>query len=142
MVEDPEFQVRKRLIREVENMKLLTASRHPNFPVLLGYDSKSFPYHLITEYEELGDLLQFVRKSRERKPHLKPIDLLKMLIDVSDALVHLEALGLVHRSVMAENVLVGENYVCKLSGLHYLRQLTNGPSHQGEKRIETLVQKL
>ena len=138
LAEDPEFQARKRLIQEVENIKLLTASRHPNFPVLLGYDSKHFPYHLITEYEKWSDLLQFLQKSREREPHLKPIDLLTMLLEISNALLHLEKLGLVHRSVMAENVLVGENYTCKLSGLHSLRQLTNGPSHQGIKeRIET-----
>lgn len=113
--EDPEFQARNRLIRDVDNIRRLTASQHPNFPVLLGYDSKSFPYHLITEYEKWGDLLQFVRMPREREPHLKPIDLLTMLIDISEALLHLEVLGFVHRSVMAENVLLGENYTCKLS---------------------------
>ena len=55
-----------------------------------------------------------------------------MLIDVSDALLFLNEQGWVHRAIMAENVLVGENFVCKLSGLHSLQQLTNEPSDQGK----------
>lgn len=130
--EDPKFQARERLFREVHNMRRLNTSQHSNyFPVLLGYDTKSFPYHLITRFETWGDLLQFVQMSRESETHLKPVDLFKMLINISHALLHLEELGLVHRAVMAENVLVGDNYVCKLSGLHSLRQFTRGTSSQG-----------
>ena len=47
-----------------------------------------------------------------------------MLKDITDALLHLKKLGLVHRAIMAENVLVGDNYVCKLSGLHAMKELT------------------
>ena len=128
--DNPAFQARERLIREVYNMRQLNASRHPNFPVLLSYDTKSFPYHIITEFERWGNLLQFVRVSRERD--LTPNQLLKMLMGISDALLYLEELGLVHRAVMAENVLVGDNFVCKLSGLHSLKQLTTGPSDLGK----------
>ena len=46
-----------------------------------------------------------------------------MLIDISKALLYLQRLGLVHRVVMAENVLVGETFTCKLSGLHSLQKL-------------------
>lgn len=75
-------------------------------------------------------MLQFVRKSRITKPRLQPIHLFKLLIGVTDALLHLEKLGLVHRAVMAENVLVGhgDDYVAKLSGLHALKQLRKGSS--------------
>ena len=140
--EDPTFQARERLIQEVYNMRRLNASQHPNFPVLLGYDTKSVPYHLITVFERWGDLLQFVRMSRERNPYVQPMHLLRMLMDVSDALSYLELLGLVHRAVMAANVLVGENFFCKLSGLHSLRRLTGGTSKQGSSlklHIETLT---
>ena len=129
--DDPKFQARECLIREVYNMRRLNVSQHPNFPVLLGYDTKSLPYHLITEFEHWGNLLQFVRSSRERDPPVQPVQLLKMLIDISDALLYLEDLGLVHRAVMAENVLVGDNFVCKLSGLQSLQQLDRGSSSEG-----------
>ena len=137
LLKDPKFQARERLTQEVYNMRRLSASQHPNFPILLGYDTKIVPYHLITAFERWGDLLQFVRVSRGRGPHLQPTDLLRMLIDICDALLNLELLGLVHRAVMAENVLVGENFVCKLSGLHSLRQL--GTPEQGNS-IELYIQ--
>ena len=134
--DDLQLQARERLIREVYNMRRLNAPQHPNcFPALFGYDTKSFPYHVITGFEKYGDLLQFVRISRERDTHLRPIDLLRMLINISCALLYLEELGLVHRAVMAENVLVGDNYVCKLSGLHSLQQLTRGKGINGELEL-------
>ena len=123
------FHARARLIRESCNMSQL---KHPNFPVLLGYDTKSLPYHLITEYERYRDMLQCVRNSRTTKSRLQPIHLFKLLIGITDALLHLEKLGFVHRAVMAENVLVGDDYVAKLSGLHALKQLRKGLSRQGK----------
>lgn len=122
---NPSTHARERLIREADCLRLLNESRHPNIPVLLGYDTKSLPYHLITAFEKWGNLLQFVRRSRENSPHLQPVQLLRMLIHIADALLYIEKLGLVHRAVMAANVLVGDSYVCKLSGMQSLEQLTN-----------------
>ena len=128
---DPTFPARKRFIQEAYNMWRLNEDQHQNFPVLLGYNTESFPYHIITKFEEYGCLLQLVRKSRKGNPNVKPTQLLKMLIGISDALLYLEKLGLVHRAIMAENILVGDNFVCKLSGLHALKQLTVGSSNGG-----------
>ena len=125
LVDNPSTKARERLIREADCLRRLNESRHPNIIVLLGYDTKSLPYHIITAFEKFGDLLQFVRRSRENSPRLQPVQLLRMLINIADALLHLETLGLVHRAVMAANVLVGDNYVCKLSGMQSVQQLTN-----------------
>ena len=114
------------LIREADCLRMLNESRHPNIRVLLGYDTKSLPYHIITAFEKFGNLLQFVRRSRENSPRLQPAgQLLRMLINIADALLYLEQLGLVHRAVMAANVLVGDSYVCKLSGMQSVQHLTS-----------------
>ena len=113
------------LKREVENLRQLKTERHRNLPVLLAFNTKTLPYHLITAFEKSGDLLQFLRRSRGRNPPLQPVQLIKMLLDITDALLFLEEKGLVHRAVMAENVLVGDNYICKLSGMQHLRQVTS-----------------
>lgn len=123
--ENPNTSATENLKREAENLTLLNKERHPNFPVLLAYDNKTLPYHLITTFEKSGDLLQFLRRSRGRNPPLQQVQLIKMLLNITDALLFLEENLLVHRAVMAANVLVGDGYICKLSGLQHVRQLTS-----------------
>jgi len=123
LVDSPFTSARERLIREADCLRMLNESPHPNITVLLGYDTKTLPYHIITAFEKWGDLLQFVRRSRENSPRLQPVELLRMLGNIADALLYLEKIGLVHRAVMAANMLVGDNYVCKLSGMQSLKQL-------------------
>ena len=53
--------------------------------------------------------------------------------------LYLQKLGLVHRAVMAANVLVGDNYVCKLSGMQFLQQLTS-QSKSPQYMINIIVQ--
>jgi len=125
LVDTPFTNAREKLIREAYYLGMLNESPHPNITVLVGYDTKSLPYHIITAFEKWGDLWQFVRRSRENSPRLQPVQLLGMLVNIADALLYLEKLGLVHRAVMAANMLVGDNYVCKLSGMQSLKQLTS-----------------
>ena len=136
--DSPSTNARERLIREANCLRMLNQSRHPNITVLLGYDTKSLPYHIITAFEKWGDLLQFLWRTRENIPCLQPVQLLRMLVDIADALLYLEKLSLVHRAVMAANVLVGDNYVCKLSGMQSLQQLTN-QSKSPQRVIKVIV---
>ncbi|XP_074612250.1 uncharacterized protein LOC141866614 isoform X4 [Acropora palmata] len=122
--EDPKFEARTRMMYEAQNLRRLGASSHPNFPVLLGFDTKSMPYHIITAFECWGNLRKFLQRRQDVESRDQALHLLKMLDGVVCALSHLEKLGLVHRCVNAENILVGDNFVCKLSGLHSLRRLT------------------
>jgi len=128
--EQPE--TRDRLVREAYNLSRLRAHNHPHIAVLLAYNTKSFPYHIITEFEKQGDLLQFIQASRERNELLPTAQLLKMLLDIIEALLLLQNQGLVHRAVRAENILVGDEYVCKLTGMHSLRQLPTESTAEGK----------
>ena len=129
--EDPKFEARTRMMYEAHNLRLLSASSHPNFPVLLGFDTKSMPYHIITAFECWGNLRTFLQRRQDVESRDQAVHLLRMLDGVVCALLHLEKLGLVHRCVKAENILVGDTFVCKLSGLHSLRRLTLQTIEQG-----------
>ena len=131
LAKDPDFEARTRMINEAHNLRLLSASRHPNFPVLLGFDTKSMPYHIITAFECWGNLRTFLQRRQDVESREQTVHLLRMLDDVACALSHLKELGLVHRCVNAENILVGDNFKCKLSGLHSLRRLTVETAEQG-----------
>ena len=129
--EDPKFEARTRLMNEAHNLRLLSASSHPNFPVLLGFDTERMPYHIITAFECWGNLRNFLQQRRDMESRDQTVCLLKMLKGVICALLHLGTMKLVHCSVNAENILVGDNFVCKLSGLHFLRHHTQEPTKQG-----------
>ena len=131
--EDPKFEARTRMMYEAHNLRLLSASSHANFPVLLGFDTKSMPYHIITAFECWGNLRTFLHDQRRQdvESREQAVHLLRMLNGVICALLHLGKLGLVHRCVNAENILVGDTFVCKLSGLHSLRRLTLQTIEQG-----------
>lgn len=131
LAEDPKFEARTRLINEAHNLRLLSASRHPNFPVLLGFDTRSIPYQIITAFECWGNLRKFLQRREDVESRDQAGQLLKMLDGIVCALSHLQKLGLVHRCVNAENILVGDNFVGKLSGLHSLRRLTPETTKQG-----------
>ena len=122
-------ETRDRLVTEAYNLSRLRVQKHPHITVLLAYNTKSCPYHIITEFERYGNLLQFVQASREGNELLPTPLLLKMLLDIIEALMLIQNQGLVHRAVRAVNVLVGDNYVCKLSGMHSLRQIQTESIH-------------
>ena len=123
---------KKRLIAEASNLlQLNSLKRHSNIPVLLAYNTETLPYHIVTEYEKYGNLLKLVRASRESQSLPSPV-LYKMLIGITEGLLYLQGKHLVHRAVMAENVLVGDGHTCKLSGLHSLGMLGYRPAREGK----------
>ena len=123
---------KKRIIAEAYNLwQLNSLNRHPNIPVLLAYNTETLPYHIVTQYEKHGDLLKLVRASREAQDLPSPV-LYKMLIGITEGLLYLQGKHLVHRAVMAENVLVGDGHTSKLSGLHSLGMLGYRPGREGK----------
>ena len=135
--ENPTLQseAKKRLIAEAYNLCQLNSlnPRPPNIPVLLAYNTTTLPLHIITQYEKYGNLLQLVRTSREVQA-LPSSVIYKMFIGIIKGLLYLhQKLHLVHRAVMAVNILVGDGYTSKLSGLHSLEMLQN--RHHGDGKI-------
>jgi serine/threonine protein kinase len=53
-----------------------------------------------------------------------PSTLVEMMIDIIDAVIYLDEQHLVHVAIMAANVLVGSNNVCKLTGFQFARQMS------------------
>lgn len=132
--ENPTVQSKamKRLIAEAYNLWLLNSiNHHPNIPVILAYNTTASPFHIITQYEKHGNLLQLVRTSREVQA-LPSSVIYKIFIGIIDGLLYIQQkLLLVHRAVMAVNILVGDGYTSKLSGLHSLELLQNRPHGDG-----------
>ena len=133
-------KAKKRLIAEAYNLRQLnTLPQHPNIPRLFAYNTTTLPFHIITQYEKYGDLLQLVRTSREVQA-LSSSVIYKMLISITEGLLYLQQkLYLVHRAVMAQNVLVGDGYTCKLSGLHSLGRLQHKRHRDGKINLTEII---
>ncbi|XP_066283412.1 uncharacterized protein [Branchiostoma lanceolatum] len=95
---------------------------HPNIVQLHGIITQSRPRRILLEYAPRGDLLHFLRGSRQ-KPDTRLSDLLRFAVHVSRALQELETLKIVHRDVAARNVLVTEDGVAKLADFGLARDV-------------------
>ncbi|XP_066283770.1 uncharacterized protein [Branchiostoma lanceolatum] len=95
---------------------------HPNIVQLHGIITQSRPRRILLEYAPRGDLLHFLRGSRQ-KPDTRLSDLLRFAVHVSRALHELETLKIVHRDVAARNVLITEDGVAKLADFGLARDV-------------------
>ena len=101
----------------LHEVHILQMFNHPNIVRLLGVCAQERPYYIITEFLKHGNLLEYLNSS-DGKSLLQP-QLIKMAAQVADGMLHLEKLDCIHRNLAAENIQVGENFVCKLSNFHY-----------------------
>ncbi|CAH1265024.1 FGFR3 [Branchiostoma lanceolatum] len=95
---------------------------HPNIVQLHGIITQSRPRRILLEYAPRGDLLRFLRGSRQ-DPDTRLSDLLRFAVHVSRALQELETLKIVHRDVAARNVLITEDGVAKLADFGLARDV-------------------
>lgn len=109
--------------QEIEIMKLLF---HPNIPELIAVidDSTEDKMYLIMEFCELGPLLDIDKGSATYKSHIFPLTqcgglpfdvVRKALLDVLEALEYLHELGIAHRDIKPDNLLVSKDGTIKLA---------------------------
>ncbi|XP_066025219.1 fibroblast growth factor receptor 4-like isoform X2 [Pocillopora verrucosa] len=124
---------RKDLLSELEVMKKLKP--HPHVIRLLGCVTESDPLLVLIEYVPYGDLLGYLRKSRQlednyfKDPDIKPQtsltsqQLMKFSWQVADGMHYLSSKNIIHRDLAARNVLVGERERCKVTDFGMARDV-------------------
>ncbi|XP_070547349.1 tyrosine kinase receptor Cad96Ca-like [Ptychodera flava] len=101
--------------REVEVMGSL--SKLKGVVKYLGCCITEDPMYMITEYAK-GNLLQVLEKMKDADAlKRKGPDLLTFALDVAECLQTLSDKKIIHREVMAKNIVVDSQWKCKLSGL-------------------------
>ncbi|XP_057176172.1 tyrosine-protein kinase Tec [Triplophysa rosa] len=96
----------------IEEAKIMMNLSHRNLVQLYGVCTQQKPIYLVTEFMELGCLLNFLR---QRRGALGPLDLLSICHDVSLGMTHLEQHGCIHRDLAARNCLVNSSLGVKVS---------------------------
>ncbi|XP_015771103.1 PREDICTED: hemicentin-1-like isoform X6 [Acropora digitifera] len=124
---------RKDLFSELEVMKKLKP--HPHVIKLLGCVTITDPVLVIIEYVPYGDLLGYLRKSRDlndnyfKDPDIKPqttlssMQLMLMSWQIADGMSYLSSRKIIHRDLAARNILVGEGKKCKVTDFGMARNV-------------------
>ncbi|KAL3277022.1 hypothetical protein HHI36_012384 [Cryptolaemus montrouzieri] len=93
----------------LQEAQLMSHFKHEHILELLGVCLDNDPHFIIMELMEGGDLLTYLRSSRNPvadTPMLTLIELLKMCVDVSKGCRYLEEMHFVHRDLACRNCLV------------------------------------
>ncbi|NP_001108215.2 tyrosine-protein kinase Tec isoform X1 [Danio rerio] len=96
----------------IEEAKIMMNLSHRNLVQLYGVCTQQKPIYLVTEFMELGCLLNFLR---QRRGTLAAQDLLGICHDISQGMQHLEENRFIHRDLAARNCLVNSSMVVKVS---------------------------
>ncbi|XP_076842366.1 tyrosine-protein kinase Tec isoform X2 [Brachyhypopomus gauderio] len=96
----------------IEEAKVMMSLSHPRLVQLYGVCTQQSPTYLVTEFMELGCLLNYVR---QRRHTFSPQDLLSICHDVSQGMRYLEEKRFIHRDLAARNCLVSDSHVVKVS---------------------------
>ncbi|XP_072022044.1 uncharacterized protein [Amphiura filiformis] len=90
--------------------------RHPNIVTLIGACKHEGTLYVALELIEHGNLRSYLRKIRKDGTYLdRSEQLMKFAMDVANGMKHLENIGIIHRDLAARNVLLGEDFVAKVS---------------------------
>ena len=97
-------------VAEAEVMKQLD---HPNLLKFYGICTLEEPIFMITESMKYGVLLDYLRKGDGKS--LKLPELIGMAAQVAGGMAYLEEHSYIHRDLTARNILVGDDYLCKIA---------------------------
>lgn len=96
----------------IEEAKVMMGLSHPKLVQLYGVCTQQRPIYLVTEFMELGCLLNYVR---QRRGSFSPQNLLSICHDISQGMQYLEEQHYIHRDLAARNCLVNDSHVVKVS---------------------------
>lgn len=96
----------------IEEAKVMMRLSHPKLVQLYGVCSQQRPIYIVTEFMELGCLLNFLR---QRRGSFDLEALLSICLDVSEGMEYLEKNRFIHRDLAARNCLVNDSLVVKVS---------------------------
>ncbi|KAG8447189.1 hypothetical protein GDO86_014596 [Hymenochirus boettgeri] len=107
----------------VKETTFLKTLRHRNLLSLYAVCSVGNPYYIVTELVPKGDLLNYLRDSKEDELDID--GQLDIAMQVAEGMYYLESKNYVHRDLAARNILMGQNNICKIADFGMARFITD-----------------
>ncbi|XP_052663173.1 tyrosine-protein kinase Fes/Fps isoform X4 [Harpia harpyja] len=120
--------------RFLQEARILKQYNHPNIVRLIGVCTQKQPIYIVMELVQGGDFLSFLRN---KGPHLRVKELIKMTENAAAGMEYLESKHCIHRDLAARNCLVTEKNALKISDFGMSREEEDGiyASTGGMKQI-------
>ncbi|KAF1872686.1 hypothetical protein Lal_00016523 [Lupinus albus] len=107
ILERPENDPPKAQLMEQQfqaEVMMLATLKHPNIVRFIGACRKPMVWCIVTEYAKGGSVRQFLRKRQNRSVPLKLA--VKQALDVARGMAYVHGLGLIHRDLKSDNLLI------------------------------------
>lgn len=107
ILERPENDTSKAQLMEQQfqqEVMMLATLKHPNIVRFIGACRKPMVWCIVTEYAKGGSVRQFLTKRQNRSVPLKLA--VKQALDVARGMAYVHGLGLIHRDLKSDNLLI------------------------------------
>ncbi|PRQ35832.1 putative dual-specificity kinase TKL-Pl-4 family [Rosa chinensis] len=116
ILERPENDPEKAQIMEQQfqqEVKMLATLKHPNIVRFIGGCRKPMVWCIVTEYAKGGSVRQFLMRRQSRSVPLKLA--VKQALDVARGMAYVHGLGLIHRDLKSDNLLIFSDKSIKIA---------------------------
>ena len=109
----------------LKEANILKKLRHDNIIRLHGVCTKEYPFYIVTELMENGNLKAYLNHHNEMGHNLTPSELIDIAAQVANGMIYLGEQDYIHCDLRAMNILVEEHNTMKIANFH-LAQHLNG----------------
>ncbi|GMH10718.1 hypothetical protein Nepgr_012559 [Nepenthes gracilis] len=116
ILERPENDLERAQVMEQQfqqEVMMLATLKHPNIVRFIGACWKPMVWCIITEYAKGGSVRQFLMKRQKRSVPLKLA--VKQALDVARGMEYVHGLGLIHRDLKSDNLLIFSDKSIKIA---------------------------
>ncbi|GMY35192.1 serine/threonine-protein kinase STY13-like [Fagus crenata] len=96
-----------------QELMMLATLKHPNIVRFIGACRKPMVWCIVTEYAKGGSVRQFLTKRQNRAVPLKLA--VKQALDVARGMAYVHELGLIHRDLKSDNLLINADKSIKIA---------------------------
>ena len=107
-------------LKEANILKKLS---HDNIIHLHGVCTKEYPFYIVTELMETGNLQAYLKHHNRMGWNLTPSEIIDIAVQVANGMIYLGEQDYIHCDLRAENILVGEYNTIKIANFHFARHL-------------------
>jgi tRNA A-37 threonylcarbamoyl transferase component Bud32 len=116
LLERPENDLERAHLMEQQfqqEVMMLATLKHPNIVRFIGACRKTMVWCIVTEYAKGGSVRQFLNKRQNRSVPLKLA--VKQALDVARGMEYVHGLGLIHRDLKSDNLLISADKSIKIA---------------------------